>query len=325
MTATATVYAFWAVVLVCCACLDAIFCGLETGIYKINKIRLDLRAEAGVPAAVTLQRMGRNFNNILSVLLIGTNLCKYVATFSISVMFVMGGAGGNARWYTMAVATPLMFVLQDSIPKSVFQRTAETMVYRLTWLLRAASAVFNACGLAPLVRGFAASLLWLLGERKGPGHLLGHTGAEAAVAEGRASGMLTDFQSAMADRAMRVSQLSLRDVMVPMADVVGAPVDVGRDDLLELVRRHDYSRIPLHEADGQVAGVLDVYDILVDDDAAAADLMGRPLVLPARQPIIDAFVAFQRANAMMVIIADQSGRHVGIVTVEDIVAQIVGE
>ncbi len=325
MTPGPMAYVFWAAVLACCALLDSMFSGLETGIYKINKIRLDLRAEAGLPGAVTLQRMGRNFNNVLSVLLIGTNLCRYVATFSISVMFFMGGAGGNARWYTMAVATPLMFVLQDSIPKSIFQRTAETMVYRLTWLLRWASLVFNVCGLAPLVRGFAHVMLRLSGQDIGASHLLGHTGVEAAVAEGRASGVLTDFQSAMADRAMRVGQLSLRDVMVPMADVVAAPSAASRDDVLDIIARHDYARLPLLSADGQVDGVLTVFDLLIDGRAAPADLMHRPVVLPGNQSVTDAFAAFQRANAMMAIIIDKNGRHIGIASVEDIVAQIVGE
>jgi len=324
-SATTTVYVFWGAVLACCACLDTMFCGLETGIYRINKIRLALRAEAGESAAATLQRLGRNFNNVLSVLLIGTNLCRYVATFSISVIFVTAGAGHNTQWYTMAVAAPLMFVFQDSIPKSVFQRTAETMVYRLTWLLRSASVVFNVCGLAPLVRGFAAGMLWLLGRKAGTGHLLGHTGVEAAFAEGRASGVLTDYQSAMADRAMRVGQLRLSDVMAPMADVVDASVDAARDEVLALVRRHDYSRLPLRDADGQVAGVLDAYDILADDHAVPRDSMRPPLVLQDSQSVTDGFVAFQRANAMMAIIADEAGRHVGIATVEDVVAQIVGQ
>ena len=324
-SAMTTVYVFWGAVLACCACLDAMFCGLETGIYRINKIRLALRAEAGESAAATLQRLGQNFNNVLSVLLIGTNLCRYVATFSISVMFVAAGAGHNAQWYTMAVAVPLMFVLQDSIPKGVLQRTAETAVYRLTWLLRSASVVFNVCGLAPLVRGFAAGMLRLLGRKAGTGHLLGHTGVEAAVAEGRASGMLTDYQSAMADRAMRVGQLCLRDVMVPMADVVGASTDAARDEVLALIRRHDYSRLPLRDADGQVAGVLDTYDILADDRAVPRDSMRPPLVLQDSLSVTDGFVAFQRANAMMAIVADEAGRHVGIVAVEDVVAQIVGQ
>jgi len=324
MTSPVTAYVFWSVVLACCASLDAMFCGLETGIYKINKIRLDLRAEAGMHAAITLHRMGQNFNNVLSVLLIGTNLCKYVATFSISVMFVMGGAGDKSHWYAMAVATPLMFVFQDSIPKGVFQQTAESLVYRLTWLLRGSSMVFNACGLAPLVRGFAAGLLRLLGAGAGTGHLLGHTGAEAVVAEGRASGLLTEFQSAMADRAVGVAELSIQDIMTPMADVVRAPLTLRREDALSLIRGGDFYHLPLCGSDGQVAGVAAVYDILIEEDKSPADLMRPAFVIRADQSVTEAFVAFQRANTTMAVVADLGGRHVGTVTVEDLVTQIVG-
>ena len=87
MIATAaTLYPWliWPAILVLFAALDAMYCGMETGIYVLNKVRLDLHAEAGRAPARYLQRLFRNYNNLLGVLLLGTNITRYITTFSIS-------------------------------------------------------------------------------------------------------------------------------------------------------------------------------------------------------------------------------------------------
>ena len=98
----------WASVLVLCALVDALFSGLETGIYVMNKHRLDLHAEANLPAAEFIERLLRKPNELLAVLLIGTNLSRYLATFAISAMFVLAGHEARAELYTLLLATPLL-------------------------------------------------------------------------------------------------------------------------------------------------------------------------------------------------------------------------
>ncbi len=326
MVASATEYAVWSALLVVGASLDATYCGLETGVYHLNKIRLELQADRGRASAVSLQRLLGRFNHLLAVLLIGTNLSRYMATFAVSAMFVLAGFEHNAEWLTLAAVTPLMFVVGDSVPKNVFQRTGGAGVYRLAWMVRLSSVVFTACGLAPLVQGFSSGLLRLLGRTDGDHHPLGHRGIESVVAEGRASGLLTDYQSAMADRAVRIADLKLRDVMAPMARAVTAKDTVSRDELLDVIRHYAYSRLPLLDATGTVVAILDVFDLLVaDPDTRPQDLARPPLVLPDRQAIGAGLLEIQRAGSVMAIVADAQGRHVGIVTIKDIVEQIVGE
>lgn len=327
MVASLTVtYVAWSAVIPVCAALDAVYCGLESGIYRLNKIRLDLQADRGRPAAVALQKLMGDFNHLLAVLLIGTNLARFTITFAVSALFVTAGLADKAEWLTLAIVTPALFVVNDSVPKSVFQRLAETLVYRLVWMLRVSSAIFSLCGLAPLVKGFSLGLLRLLGADTRGGIALGHRGIESIVAEGRASGLLTDYQSAMADRAVHLADVRLRDVMVPLAQAVAAQRNVSRDGLMSLIQRHPHSRLPLLGADGQVAGVLDVFDLLTaDDNARPADLMTPPLVLSQHHSLPQALLAIQRARAVLAVVASETGQHVGIVTVKDIAEQIVGD
>lgn len=316
----------WSAVIPVGVVLAGLFCGLETGIYVLNKFRLDLRAESGSRAAGLLKRMIGNYNNLLAVLLIGTNLAAYFTTFAISAIFVLSGLGQHVEWYTVAVATPILFIFGESVPKNVFQRLAERLVYRLSWVLGFSSMLFNACGVLPLVRGFT----WLMMRLVPPGRRKSirarHEGIAAIVAEGRACGVLTHFQSVMADRVMHISHVRLSDVMVPLGEAVSAPLEVGRGDLLELIRSHNYSRLPLLDDDGQVSGILDIYEVLLGEgEARPADFARPPHVMLGDIPVTDALYLMQRAGATLAVVKNADNQHMGIVTVKDLVEEIVGE
>ena len=319
-------YAGLAAGLVVCAVIDGLFCGMETGIYVLNKVRLDLRAESGSRSAKTLRRMLRNTNNLLAVLLIGTNVTRYVATFCITSMFVLAGLEINAQWYTMAIATPLLFVVADSIPKAVFHRMAERFTYRFAWLLRIADIVFTACGLAPLVRLISWILIRLTGaaNRESGGEKI--TPVASIVAEGHAAGVLTHFQSVMADRVMRIADVRLADIMMPLGEAITAPVGVTRDRLIELMRDRDFSRLPLLNSDGWVAGIIDIYDILADGEPTPpAQHMTPPLLLAGSLHVNEALYRMQRGRVGMAIVLDAAGRHAGMIATKDLLEEIVGE
>ena len=321
---TTACWIIWPVVLAVCMGLDSLYSGMETGIYVLNKIRLDLHAEAGSKPARLIQQMLRRPNNLLTVLLIGTNLARYVATFAISAMFVLAGFGRRAEWLTLITATPLLFVISDSIPKSVFHRLAERVVYRLAWLLRVSDVVFKLTGISYLVRGMSWAVLRLTGACGARQGL--HEVPAGIVAEARASGVLTDFQSVMAERVMHLPDVTLADVMIPMRRVVSAPGDVTRQQATRLFAEHNTSRVPLLDAGGRVVGVLDLYDVLAAEPASPpVEKMAPPLLLSAETPVTDALYHMQRAHAAMAIVEASDGRHVGIVTVKDLVEEIVGE
>ena len=316
-----TTWLGWSAVLAAAVAFCALYCGLETGIYVLNKIRLDLRAEAGSRRARFLRRMLARPNNLLAVLLIGTNLSSYAATFAITTMFVLAGTGGAAEWYALAVATPLLFILGDSVPKDVFQRLTETLTYRLSWFLAASDVLFKVTGLSPLVRG----VVWLVTLPIRRRQRTADERLSAIFTEGAAAGVLSHMQSIMVDRVIKIAEVRLGDVMVPIEKVAWIAPHVSRPEMLELVRRSNYSRLPVRDKLGAVVGVLDVYDVLADEDVRRpAERMGEALKLPAGMPVTEALYRMQRGHKMMAIV--QSGdRPIGLVTIKDLVEEIVGE
>jgi len=322
--ADSAAWLIWPAVLVVCIALDSQFCGLETGIYVMNKNRLDLHAEAGMPAARFLKRMLQQPDRLLAVLLIGTNLTRYAATFAISAMFVLAGHEARAEWYTLLAATPLLFVLGDSVPKVAYHRLGASAVYRMTWLLRGSRAVFTVIGLCPLVTFFASLLMKLTGSAGRSRPTLGHEGVAAVVAEGHASGVLTHFQSVMVDRVMNITAVTVQQAMVPMRSVVAAPAGTGRQELMDIIRANNYSRLPVTDRTGKVTNILDVYDILAADRLNIAEAKTPPLVLPAELTVTEALYRMRRSRQAMAVV-QRDGKHVGIVTIKDLVEEIVGE
>jgi len=315
----------WVLAALCGLVMGAIYSGLETGIYVLNKIRLDLHAEGDLHSARQLKVMLARPNNLLVVLLIGMNISSYLTTFAISAIFLLAGAGHQTEWYTIATATPLLFVLSESVPKNVFQRAGESLVYRLVWVLGISSVVFNAVGLAPLVRGFAWLCLRLVGERS-PQQASGRQYLLTIVADSAASGVLTHSQTVMADRVMHIGQVTLGQVMTPIAGVEAMSPETTRDELLGSLAGHDFSRLPVLGGDGAIVGVINIYDVLLDESVSQpASVMTTPPDLPGETTVTDALYHMRQANAAMAVVTDSSGGHVGIVTVKDLVEEIVGE
>jgi len=264
----------------------------------------------------------RKFDVLLAALLIGNNVVNYVTTFSISVLFAMGGAGGGTEWYALATSTTLLFVFGESVPKNIFQRSPERLIYRVVWFLRGSLAAFRWCGILWLVRSFGAGASRLFRSPQP----FAHEGLAAILAEGQASGALTHAQSIMADRVLHLTDVLIADVMKPLKSVLKAHQSVTREQLLDLVRETHYTRIPLLGDDGSVAGILDIYDVLMaTEPVQPAETMAPPLVVPDAWTVTDALYHMQTSHAPMAVVADSRGRHAGIVTVKDLVEQIVGE
>ncbi len=313
----------WPIVLVAATSLSALFSGMETGFYVMNKIRLELRAEAGGRDAKLLRRLLKTPNNLLSVLLMGNNIVNYTVAFALTAMFDLGGFGGSAEWYSWVVGTVLLFVLGETVPKTVFHRLAETLTYRMSWAIAAADWVLKITGLSYFMR--AASWLVMLPVRRRQSTVPVESRLADVFAEGQASGVLTHMQAVMVDRVMHIADVTLADVMVPIRKAICIRRDTTREVLMRMLHKHNYSRVPVLDDAGDVVGILDVYDVLIDEPVAApAERMTPPMKFPAGMTVTEALFAMRRGRNMMAVV-QKDGKAVGIVTIKDLVEEIVGE
>ena len=314
-------------VIVAAVAFAAFHSGNETGTYCVNRLRLRIRAEQGQPAARALLRFVRQPRLAISGLLVGTNVGVYVATVLCTERLRGAFSELRAGLYSGLIMPPILLLFADLLPKTFFQHHSDVLMYLTIWPLRATQALF---------RPLALLLRWVGGL---PHVLLGEAGAPARPAftaetfrfylgEGAAHGVLSSFQRSMAENILRLKSLPVGKAMIPLEEAAMAAEDAAYEDLLSVVRTHGYSRIPLYRGSREhVVGMVHVMDLACAEGerSSTAELARGVLTVRKDTSVADALWRLRQARQQLGVVTDADGVAVGIVTVKDLVEEIVGE
>jgi len=321
----------WLAVAVLSVFLSAIFSGVETGVYCLSSIRLRLRAEQADAAARRLQVLLRDRTHLLAVLLIGNNVANYATTLAATVLLVAWTASEqSAEFIAIVAVTPVLFVFGEMVPKTLFQKFADRLVYRWVGLVSIADRLLTYTGLAPLVWLLAEGVLRLL--RRGPhtASLLGtREQVRGMLMENAMLGTISAHQTQIADNVLRVTETRVADVMTPLAGIRQLPATAPYDVFLALARGSPYSRLLVHRPEDrrQTQGVLGVVDALLAGREGWQPhlLMTQPATFAPHTPLMEALIRMRRDRLAVAVVVDAAGRTLGLVTLKDLVEEIVGE
>jgi putative hemolysin len=314
--------------------LSAIASGVETGLYRLNRIRLHLRAEAGNPGARLLRDLLADLRGMIIVCLIGTNIGNFLVTAVATVLVASSGwvhTNFGVQVLATLILTPFLFVFAEVAPKSIFTAEADHWLYPMARPLRAAYLVLKKTGVVPVLNGL--SNLTLRVARK--------AGVEAAepftprqrlrtvLSESAAEGVITGYQHELVDRVLGLRERLVRGVMIPLGRVASVPVDIGRAAFLDELRKHSFSRLPVWQGRREnVIGIVHINDVLAvkGDGLDLAGLVQRSAVIvPPDLPVGQALFRLRQNRAAMAIVCDEKGRALGVLTIKDLVEEIVGE
>ena len=306
--------------------LSALFSGLETGIYTLNRVRLAVRAAHGDRAAVRIRREIEHPNRTLSMLLIGTNTASYLASFSLAE--ILHGFGFD-DWTLIAISAlvlaPLLFVFAETLPKDLFRTHTDRWTYSLSGVLVVTRWVFVAVGLLPLVHGTGRLVTRLFGASP-EGAVSARQYISQLIKEGAGTGVLSESQTTLADRALAIRNRTVGTEMIHWHAVVTVPVKADRAARNATMRRHEFTRMPVVDRAGRVVGILSMLDALLDPNRSTTDMMTEPLFFGVGTPLRDALQVMRlKRQAMAIAVDAQGGRPRGIVTLKDLVEPITGE
>lgn len=306
--------------------LEGFFSGSETGFYSLNRIRLHFRRKTRWPGAGILSYIVSRPQMAISSMLIGTNISVYTGT--VLCASKLRGYGINAAdFYSSLIMPPVLLVFAEIMPKFLFQRRADTLMYRLAPVHRFFYFLFYP--LLLILRAVLRILDRILGRdpRQG-GEMFSAEKFRYAIDESAALGVLSRYQQKMANNILKVKLRGLQNIMIPMENVTTVEATATRAELEKVFKEHRFSRFPVRVgADGDLVGIVNVIDLVGYDkpDVRAKDL-GRGLVrLNERMSVAEALYNLQRAGQQMAVIDGEEGGVVGIVTVKDLVEEIVGE
>lgn len=317
--------AFWIVVIGVCVLLAGYYAGTETGFYRLNRVRLRLRLAAGDPKAERLDAVLRPGDEFVITTLVGNNLFVFLATLLCTQLYEPLYHQRAELAATATLVVPI-FMFGEVLQKEVFRRSADVLMYRATTMLSWSRRLFHpVVFLLKQLRRF-----WKIfikedtqgNELRVGRHRLHHFFSESAL-----EGTLSDYQSAMAANVMRLQHLPVERVMVPLQATITMSADQTLESCRELMRTGRYRRFPVADADDRIIGFVNVLDVLTHADGPF-DLrryLREPTVLDREANVIDALHVLKHSRQPMGFVRDAAGEVIGIVTIKDLVEEIVGE
>ena len=194
-----------------------------------------------------------------------------------------------------------------------------SICHRLAWVT----------GLLGLLRGLTNTLVGWIDPQQAQADVkvLPRTRTLRLLREGAARGGLTGLQRDLIDRVMRISRTRVAQVMIRHERVALVSLELPRVDLLRIIRMAHFSRLPVHDGDPRrIVGIVNVYDVLTDPEQKP--LQGHlqsTFRLPPGTSVSAALMRMQRARQTMAIVQDKQGKCLGILTIKDLVQEIIGD
>jgi len=231
---------------------------------------------------------------------------------------------GHATWWSMATVA-LLLALTELISRSLVGRDPEGALRRLTGLYKVVLLLLTPL-LIPLAPLFPASVV----ERQEDEDGVTEDEIEAYISVGTQEGILEPGEEDLIQRAIDFGDTLVKSVVTPRIDMVCASVESDLEELTELFLASKHSRIPVyHESVDQIVGILHIRDLLRGlrsaDRPSVEDLALDPYYVPETKPLNELLKEFQAQRQQVAIVVDEYGGTFGMVTVEDLLEEIVGE
>ena len=313
------------VVLILMVILSAYFSATETAFTSLNRIRLKSKADNGDRRAKLVLELSENYDRLLSTILIGNNIVNNVATTLSAVLFIDLLGSGTGPAVSTVVLTVVILIFGEISPKSLAKESPEAFARFSAPILRVLLVI-----LTPLNFIFTQwkKLLGLLFRRK---DAEGITDEElmTIVSEAEDQGGLDEDEGQLIRSAIRFDDLEAGDILIPRVDMVALEDTATMDEAAALFAEEGYSRLPIyHENLDDIVGVIHQKDLFSARYHGRADLSAliHPVLhITATAKIDELMRQFQRTKTHMAIVVDEYGGTDGLLTLEDVVEELVGE
>ena len=307
--------------------LSALFSSSETALTTVNRIRVRTLAGQGDKRAMTLLAVLQNPEKMLSVILIGNNVVNLYAS-SLATTVTLSLFGSKLVGVATGILTLAVLVFGEVAPKTMASRNAEQIALRAAGPVKVLMWLFTP--LVFVVNNLARLVMKLFGaDRPGKRELMTAEELRTIVQVGHEDGVIENSERKMIDNVFDFGDRNARDIMIPRIDMTCIDVEAGYDELMEVVREEKYTRIPVYkESADTIVGILNIKDLLFraqDKPFRIAELMRKPLFTYEQKKTSELMVEMRKNYTNLAIVLDEYGVTAGMVTMEDILEEIVGE
>ena len=313
------------VALVVLVVFSAFFSASETAFSSLNQIRLKSRAEDGDSAAARVLAMSEKYDKLLSTILIGNNIVNIAAASIGTVLFTRLLDPERGATVSTIVLTVVVLIFGEVTPKSLAKEMPETVATAVSPFLNLLMILFT-------------PLTWLFSQwKRFLGHFV-HSTEEDTITEGELmtmvseaenDGELTDRESELIRSAIEFDDVEVEEILTPRVDVVAVEDNTSLDEVAQTFAESGYSRLPVyHDTIDNIIGVVhekDFYMARLKKETKLEDLVKPTLYTTGSTQISQLLRTLREQHHHMAVVVDEYGGTCGIVTMEDILEELVGE
>lgn len=313
--------------LVVLLCLSAFFSSSETALTTVNKIRMRTLADAGDDRAAVVLKVIGNPSKMLSAILIGNNIVNLYAS-ALSTMLASKIWGDKSVGIATGILTLLILVFGEITPKTVSTISAESIA------LRFAKAVYIVMILlTPIIFVVNHMSFFVLRicrvDVKRRAEPITEDELRTIVEVSHEEGVIESGEKKMINNVFDFGDAVAKDVMVPRIDMSFVDVNATYNELIDIFREEKYTRFPVFEdTTDNVIGIINIKDIFLadpDSDFSVRSYLRQPLYTYEFKRVSELMIEMQKAMINIVIVLDEYGATVGLITLEDMLEEIVGE
>lgn len=315
------------IILIILLILSAFFSSAETALTTVNKIRLRSMMEEGNKRAGTVIKITDNSGKMLSAILIGNNIVNLTAS-SLSTTLTQTLFGNQYIAYATGILTLVVLIFGEITPKTISTLYAEkiSLVYApvisfFMWILTPFIWIINNLSLIVL------KIIHVNPNNKAAA--ITENELRTIVEVSHEEGVIETEEKKMITNVFDFGDSQARDVMIPRIDMTFANIDNTYNEIIEIFRAEKYTRLPVYEdTTDNVIGIINVKDLLLYDsheDFNVRDILREPYYAYEFKKTSELMEELKKTSNNITIVLDEYGSTVGMITLEDLLEEIVGE
>lgn len=307
--------------------LSAFFSSAETALTTVNKIRVRTLAESGHKKAVTLTMVIENQSKMLSAILIGNNIVNLTASSMVTIL-------ASNLWNSKAVGiatgilTLLILVFGEITPKTLSTLYSETIALNYAGVIYAIMMVLTPVIYLVNKLSLCVLLIFRIDPYRKQGAIT-EDELRTIVEVSHEEGVIESEERKMINNVFDFGDSVAKDVMVPRINMVMVELNASFKEVLDIFREEKYTRIPVYEdSTDNVIGIINMKDLLLIDNHAkfhTRDYLREPLYTYEYKKTAELMVEMRQTFNNIVIVLDEYGATAGLITLEDMLEEIVGE
>ena len=306
--------------------LSAFFSSSETALTASNRLKIKAKAEDGDKRAKTALRLISDFDKTISAILIGNNIVNIAAT-SIATVLATTLWKQHGPFIATVVMTVLVLAFGEIMPKSLAKLDAEKLLLSIAKILRFLTRLLSPVSFIFSGFGFVAARKDD-GDEKKPSYT--EDELKVIMDEVQDEGVLEEVERELAQNALDFDDIEVGEILTPRVNLVAVDIEKGIEKIKEAVLEEKYTRIPVYrESIDSIIGIINAKDFLsalvTKENVDVEGLLQEAMFLPDTMKISAALSAMQKDKVQLAIVTDQYGGTAGIVTMEDILEELVGE